>query len=454
MKKKKNTEEISEQEKRIACAKKTSIGGQALMEGIMMRGPKKSAMAVRNPQGEIVLEVTDIAKDKRPFITKIPIARGVYNFVNSMIIGYKALMRSAEISGLEEIEEELAKEKAAKKAAKKAKKEGKLPNEEIPSVEAVAEETVVEEAVAEETVAEEAVAEETVAEEAVAEETVAEETIADETVAEETVAEDTVTEEMVTEETVAEETVTEDADAEEAVATEEPTVEKSKAKPEKKKSSGLTTVITVIAGVLGVALALVLFIFLPDFLAGLASDPLPNSTVWRPIFAGILKILILIIYMALVCLMKDIRRTFEYHGAEHKTIFCYEAGLELTVENVRKQRRFHPRCGTSFLILMLIVSIGIGLCIDPIYMAITGNPEPTNKFLFSLIKLCLLPITMGIGYELIKLAGRHDNLFTRIISAPGMWLQRLTVKEPTDDMIECAIKAFEAVVPEDNSDKY
>ncbi|MBR0449972.1 MAG: DUF1385 domain-containing protein, partial [Clostridia bacterium] len=399
--------------------KKTSIGGQALMEGIMMRGPKKSAMAVRNPQGEIVLEVTDIAKDKRPFITKIPIARGVYNFVNSMIIGYKALMRSAEISGLEEIEEELAKEKAAKKAAKKAKKEGKLPNEESPSVEAVAEETIVEEAVTEETVVEE---------------TIADETVADETVAEEIEAKD--------------------ADAEDVAATEEPAVEKSDVKPEKKKSSGLTTVITVIAGVLGVALALVLFIFLPDFLAGLASDPLPNSTIWRPIFAGILKILILIIYMALVCLMKDIRRTFEYHGAEHKTIFCYEAGLELTVENVRKQRRFHPRCGTSFLILMLIVSIGIGLCIDPIYMAITGNPEPTNKFLFSLIKLCLLPLTMGIGYELIKLAGRHDNLFTRIISAPGMWLQRLTVKEPTDDMIECAIKAFEAVVPEDNSDKY
>ena len=427
--KKKNKEKISEQEKKIACAKKTSIGGQALMEGIMMRGPKKSAMAVRNPQGEIVLEVTDIAKDKRPFITKIPIARGVYNFISSMIIGYKALMRSAEISGLEEIEEELAKEKAAKKAAKKAKKEGKLPTEENASVQTVAEEIVAEEAIAEEIVAEEAVTEEAVAEE-------------------------TVTEEAVGEETVTEETATEDADAEEAVATEEPAVEKSNVKPEKKKSSGLTTAITVIAGVLGVALALVLFIFLPDFLAGLASDPLPNSTVWRPIFAGILKILILIIYMALVCLMKDIRRTFEYHGAEHKTIFCYEAGLELTVENVRKQRRFHPRCGTSFLILMLIVSIGIGLCIDPIYMAITGNPEPTNKLLFSLIKLCLLPITMGIGYELIKLAGRHDNLFTRIISAPGMWLQRLTVKEPTDDMIECAIKAFEAVVPEDNSDKY
>ena len=410
--KKKNKEKISEQEKKIACAKKTSIGGQALMEGIMMRGPKKSAMAVRNPQGEIVLEVTDIAKDKRPFITKIPIARGVYNFVSSMIIGYKALMRSAEISGLEEIEEELAKEKAAKKAAKKAKKEGKLPNEESPSVEAVAEE-------------------------AVAEETVAEETVADEAVAEET---------------VTEETATEDADAEEAVATEEPAVEKSDVKPEKKKSSGLTTAITVIAGVLGVALAVGLFMFLPNLLGDRLANLTPWPLVLGSVFAGVFRIIILVAYMALVCLMKDIRRTFEYHGAEHKTIFCYEAGLELTVENVRKQRRFHPRCGTSFLILMLLISIVIGIGAEVIYTAITH--KEAAGIVISLIKIALLPITMGIGYELIKLAGRHDNLFTRIISAPGMWLQRLTVKEPTDDMIECAIKAFEAVVPEDNSDKY
>ena len=150
--------------------------------------------------------------------------------------------------------------------------------------------------------------------------------------------------------------------------------------------------------------------------------------------------------------MKDIRRTFEYHGAEHKTIFCYEAGLELTVENVRKQRRFHPRCGTSFLILMLLINIVMGISADVIYVAITHG-EATGIVLF-LIKLCLLPLTMGIGYELIKLAGRHDNLFTRIISAPGMWLQRLTVKEPSDDMIECAIAAFKAVVPEDNSDNF
>ena len=415
--KKKNKEKISEQEKKIACAKKTSIGGQALMEGIMMRGPKKSAMAVRNPQGEIVLEVTDIAKGKRPFITKIPIARGVYNFINSMIIGYKALMRSAEISGLEEIEEELAKEKAAKKAAKKAKKEGKLPTEENASVETVAEEIVAEEAIAEETIAEETVAEEAVAEEAVAEETEAEA-----------------------------------ADAEDVAATEEPTVEKSDVKPEKKKSSRLTTAITVIAGVLGVALAVGLFMFLPNLLG----DHLANLTPWPlvlgSVFAGAFRIIILVAYMALVCLMKDIRRTFEYHGAEHKTIFCYEAGLELTVENVRKQRRFHPRCGTSFLILMLLISIVIGIGAEVIYTAITH--EEAEGIAISLIKIVLLPITMGIGYELIKLAGRHDNLFTRIISAPGMWLQRLTVKEPTDDMIECAIKAFEAVVPEDNSDKY
>ena len=411
--KKKIIEENSEQAQKIACAKKTSIGGQALMEGIMMRGPKKSAMAVRNPQGEIVLEITDISTDKRPFITKIPIVRGVYNFVASMIIGYKALMRSAEISGLEEIEEELAKEKAAKKAAKKAKKSGQ-PIEETETTETVE----------------------------VIEETPKEEIIYPE--------EATVTPPPA--ENV--ETSTEDITASESVevAPSADSTEKDVKKEEKKSSSGLTTMITVIAGILGVVLALGLFIFLPDAIAGWLSGYTPDPTNWRPVFAGFIKIIILIAYMSLVCLLKDIRRTFEYHGAEHKTIFCYEAGLELTVENVRKQRRFHPRCGTSFLILMLIISIGIGLCINPIYQLITK--EPANTLIFSIIKLCLLPITMGIGYELIKLAGRHDNLFTRIISAPGMWLQRLTVKEPSDDMIECAIEAFKAVVPEDNSDNY
>ena len=441
MKKKNKSAEMSEQEKKIACAKKTSIGGQALMEGIMMRGPKKSAMAVRNPQGEIVLEITDISSGKRPFITKIPIARGVYNFAVSMIIGYKALMRSAEISGLEELEEEMAKEKAAKKAAKKASKEaaknGQEPKEESASAEEITDESdsaTIENAEESTTVAKEST-----------ENLESEVTI--EADIQETISKESAQEAMEsTEESVKEE-------AEEASSAEEPSakeVSEEKSKPEKKKKSALTTVIMIISGILGVVLALGLFIFLPDFLAGFISKPLPNSTVWRPIFAGFLKIIILVVYMALVCLLKDIRRTFEYHGAEHKTIFCYEAGLELTIENVRKQRRFHPRCGTSFLILMLIVSIAIGLCINPIYMAITGNPA--NGIAFTLIKLCLLPLTMGIGYELIKFAGRHNNLFTRIISAPGMWLQRVTVKEPSDDMIECAITAFKAVVPEDQSD--
>ena len=389
-----------DQAQRIACAKKTSIGGQALMEGIMMRGPKKSAMAVRNPQGEIVLEVTDISTKKRPFITKIPIVRGVFNFVSSMIIGYKALMRSAEISGLEEIEEELAKEKAAKKAAKKSKKSGKAEETEI-----------IEEKPIEETIYPE------------------EEAFADAPVSN-------------TDTETSAESFTADYSA----------PVKEAPKPEKKKSSGLTTAITIISLVLGVVLAVGLFFVVPDLIADWLAKFTNHAENWRSVFTAFIKIIILVLYMSLVCLMKDIRRTFEYHGAEHKTIFCYEAGLELTVENVRKQRRFHPRCGTSFLILMLIISIGVGLCINPIYKLITGNPVPT--LMFTIIRFCLLPITMGIGYELIKLAGRHDNIFTRIISAPGMWLQRLTVKEPTDDMIECAIAAFKAVVPEDSSDKF
>ena len=170
----------------------------------------------------------------------------------------------------------------------------------------------------------------------------------------------------------------------------------------------------------------------------------------KSFFESFLRIVVLVGYMALVSLMKDIRRTFMYHGAEHKTIFCYESGLELTVENVKNQRRFHPRCGTSFLILMLLVGMFISFLIDPISIAATGAVPPT--WLRSIIKILLLPLTMGIGYELIRLAGKHDNLFTRIISAPGMWLQRLTVFEPTDDMIECAITAFVEVIPEDESD--
>lgn len=344
-----------------ACAKKTSIGGQALIEGIMMRGPKRSAMAVRNPEGEIVLEKWDNKTTKRAKIFKLPVIRGVFNFADSMISGYKCLMRSAEIAGLDE--EESKKDKKKKK--------------------------------------------------------------------------DT--------ETSVEEAVTENA---------------AKDEKEKKDGSALMTAIMVIASVLGVVLAVFLFIMLPTFIFGLLARVMPflkpdntaAASLIKSVFEGVLRIIVLVAYMLLVTLMKDIRRTFQYHGAEHKTIFCYENGLELTVENVRAQRRFHPRCGTSFLVLMLIVGMIISFFIDPIFIATMGKVPPT--LIRTFIKLLLLPITMGIGYELIKLAGRHQNLFTRIISAPGMWLQHITVLEPTDDMIECAIAAFVEVIPEDNSDNY
>ena len=204
-------------------------------------------------------------------------------------------------------------------------------------------------------------------------------------------------------------------------------------------------VVGVVAMILGVVLSVGLFIFLPTLIYDLIAMLIPflkGKVFLKSLFEGILKIAILIGYMALVSRMNDIKRTFQYHGAEHKTIFCYEAGLELTVENVKKQGRFHPRCGTSFLIVMVIVGVFIGLLIP------AGLPTVVR----TLIKLLLLPVTMGIGYEFIKFAGKHDNAVTRILSAPGLWMQRITVLEPEDSMIECAIAAVNEVIPEDGSD--
>ena len=218
----------------------------------------------------------------------------------------------------------------------------------------------------------------------------------------------------------------------------------------------------IIASVLGIALAIGLFIMLPTFIYGWIEKAVPFlpienavlNSLCKSFFEGLFKIAILVGYMALVTLMKEIRRTFQYHGAEHKTIFCYESGLELTVENVRLQRRFHPRCGTSFLVLMLLVGMFVSFFIDPLFM-LAGLYEGAGYLaLRALVKLLLLPLIMGVGYELIKFAGRHDNIVTRIFSAPGLWLQRVTVLEPTDDMIECAIAAFKEVIPDDNSDKF
>ncbi len=308
-------------------AKKTSIGGQALLEGIMMRGPKVTAMAVRNPEGEIILEEQPTRGTNRARFFKLPIIRGVFNMVDSLSAGYKYLMRSAEISGV---------------------------------------------------------------------------------------------------------------DAEE---------EKRKAENPKWYDAPIVDKLLMpIATVLAVVLAVVLFFWLPMQLFTWLSAAIPaleGHYLLRAVFEGVLRILIFVGYVWATSLMKDIRRTYQYHGAEHKTIFCYEAGLPLTVENVRVQRRFHPRCGTSFLILVLLVSIVVS-------MFIRIDNVPLRMF----VKLLTLPLIIGIGYELIKLAGRKDNLLTRIISAPGIALQHLTVFEPDDSMIECAIAAMEKVIPGDGSDTW
>lgn len=331
---------LKEKNNTSACAtKRTSIGGQALIEGIMMRGPKISAMAVRNPEGEIILEKWENETSKRPKICKWPFVRGIFNFVDSMRAGYKALMRSAEIAGLEEVE-----------------------------VEALI---------------------------------------------------DTQTESDAT-----------------------PAPEQAKGKKEEPKAPWYFNVLMVISALLGVAIAIVLFLYLPSQLYSWLTRAVPaldGQYLARAVFEGVLRILLFVGYMAAVALMKDIKRTFMYHGAEHKTIFCYEQGLPLTVENVKKQRRFHPRCGTSFMILMLLVSIIVSMFI-----------RIDNAFLRTGIKLLLIPVIVGIGYELIKLAGRKDNIFTRVMSAPGLWLQRISTKEPEEDeMIRCAILAFMEVLPEE-----
>ena len=384
------------------CAKKTSIGGQALMEGIMMRGPETTAMAVRNTQGEIVLEKFPTETKKRAKFFKLPIIRGLFNYVDSMAMGMKCLMRSAEISGLEEAEDELRREKEAKKAAKAAKKAEKKGN---------------------------------------------------------IVANDEPTAENSPE-----------VDPADAPTCETESAEENSAKnaTEKKESSATTAVVMTLGTILGIALSIGLFFVLPTFIFSGLSSLIPalkpenttSASLIQSVIEGIIKLFLIIGYMALMTLMKDIKRTFQFHGAEHKTIFCYEAGLELTVENVKKQRRFHPRCGTSFLILMILVSIFIGFFITPFYVLVLGEDTinelgPTlMNVIRAATKILLIPLIVGIGYELIKIAGRYDNWLTRIISAPGVWLQHITVLEPDDSMIECAIAAMNEVIPENDSDKW
>lgn len=313
---------------------KTSVGGQALIEGVMMQGPKGMATAVRKPNGEILTEYHEIThlRDKLKFF-QIPIIRGIVGFIESMITGYKTLMYSAEVSGMEDIEEE----------------------------------------------------------------------------------EMSKFEKWLTE----------------------------------KLGDKLMNIIMGIATVLGFALAFLIFFYLPVFIFNRINALAGNTLMpWQGTIEGCLKIVIFVVYMALVSQMKDIKRVFKYHGAEHKSIACYEAGMELTVENVKKCSRFHPRCGTSFMFMMLILSI----VIVSLLTLVVPDELKKNTVLWMLIKLPLVPLIMGIGYEFIRYAGRHENLFVKITSAPGLWMQRITTKEPDDDIIECGIEALKAVITENPED--
>ncbi len=318
-------------------SKKTSIGGQALIEGIMMKGPYKTAMAVRKKDGTI--DISDVEekhlKDKYK-IFGLPLIRGMVNLIESMIIGYKTMMQSAEISGFADVEDE-----------------------------------------------------------------------------------------------------PKDAD------------KKDDGETSEKKESLLNGAVMAISVVLGIALAVVLFMWLPSMIfKGVQYILGTDLKYYKGLIEGIVKIAIFVGYIALTSMEKDIKRVFQYHGAEHKTIFCYESGEELTVENVRKHTRFHPRCGTSFMFLMLAV----GILISSVLVVILPEFIISRNYIWVPIKILLLPLTCGIGYELIKICGRHDNIVTRIIAAPGLWVQRLTTKEPEDSMIEIAIAAVKEVIPSDGSD--
>ena len=298
---------------------RTSVGGQALMEGVMMRGPKRLCCTVRRPDGGIETDIKELPPKK--WYEKVPFVRGVFAMIGSMITGYRCLMYSADI---------------AMQNSEDSEPESKLDK------------------------------------------------WLDEHLGEK-----------------------------------------------------FQNALMVCAALMGGVAAILLFSVTPTSVVGFVSRFMPLGRWGRVILEAVLKMAIFLAYLALCSRMKEIHRLFEYHGAEHKTIACYEAGEPLTVENIRKYSRFHPRCGTSFLILTLLVSIAVFSVIPW-----------TGTALRVVYKLLFLPMVMGISYELLKLCGRTDNLLTHIIRAPGLWVQRLTVFEPDDSMIECAIQAVTPVLPE------
>lgn len=307
---------------------KTSIGGQAVIEGIAMKGPEKTCLAVRDPNGEIVCELHET---KKSAVRKIPLVRGFVGMIASIADGMKYINRSADIAF--------------------AGEEQKTPFEQ---------------------------------------------------------------------------------------------------KLEKRFGSGFMNFVSGLASVLGMVLAVLLFVMLPTALTGLV-DKLVALGGWKTVVEAVIKIAIFIGYLFAVTRIKDIHRVFEYHGAEHKTITCFEKGLELTPENARGCSRFHPRCGTSFLFIVIIISIIVFSFVP--WDAITlGTVVIKPVIVRTVLKLLCLPVVMGIAYEIIKLAGRYDNIVTRVVSAPGLWVQRLTTFEPDDSQLEVAIASLKAVLPENTEE--
>ncbi|MBE6976108.1 MAG: DUF1385 domain-containing protein [Ruminococcaceae bacterium] len=329
---------MSKKETQPCCEKfKTMIGGQALIEGIMMRGPEKDAIVVRTADG-LEVETTPRKKRKKGSFATWPFIRGAVNFFDSQVVGVKALMRSADLTPEEGMEEE-----ESSKFDQWLEK--KLGNEKF-----------------------------------------------------------------------------------------------------QKAIIGFSVF-------LGLAMSIGLFFVLPMIASSLL-DGVIHSTVLLNLVEGIVRILIFVGYMLLVSRMKEMRRVFAYHGAEHKTIRCYEAGLPLTVENVRKQTRLHPRCGTSFLLIVMVISILVfSVASSALLALIPALNAMRGQFLYRLImilfKLLLLPLVVSVTYEINRLVGRHDNAFTRALSAPGMWFQNFTTNEPDDSMIEVGIASLQAVLPEE-----
>lgn len=314
---------------------KTMIGGQALIEGIMMRGPEKDAVVVRTKDG-LQTEVTNRKLPPSGSALRWPLIRGVYNFFSSNIVGVKALMRSADLSPEEGGEDEPSRFEAWL--------EKKLGNEKFQKA------------------------------------------------------------------------------------------------------------LIYFAAILGIGFSVVLFFLLPMVLGSLF-DQWVTSNVALNLIEGLFRILIFMAYMFLVSRMQEMKRLFSYHGAEHKTIRCYEAQLPLTVENVRKQTRLHPRCGTSFLLVVMVLSILVFSVASSLLLALAPGLAALRgtflyRFLMILYKLLLLPLVVSIGYEINRWVGRHDNWFSRVLTAPGMWFQYFTTNEPDDSMIEVGIEALKQVIPE------